>query len=109
MSETMNSAICKALGLDVNLMWDLASREKLERAHGTNWRAVLPMDQRLREAWEDLTLAEQDQLSKMALGMATANRVRREIDSVNEPEAVVARLKQLVERLTELATAKESE
>jgi hypothetical protein len=77
-SGDCNEAICLALGLDVNRMWELATREKAQRRYPHLTRTILcPEDGRLREAWRDLTSDQKNRLVIIALGMSAENHSMR--------------------------------
>ena len=73
-SREFNNAICKALHLDADRMWNLINRLRAERKFGKLSPVVAPPDSRMKTLWEDLTAAQKTRLCQIAQSMVESNK-----------------------------------
>src|SRR3954464_3163371 len=96
MSEDFNAKVCEVLGVNTDEMWAVAKREKLKRAYGSIPAVALP-DDRLKELWSELTAADQQDLIKIAEGLAARRRAEREELELNDADKIRQRIMTLTD------------
>lgn len=79
-SPKANEHICTALGLDVQRMWEIATREKLQKRLGDQFSPTIlsPADPKMRALWPELSAAQRRRVLAIVEGMVEQNRASAE-------------------------------
>ena len=99
-SRTFNDAICAALDLDSEEMWQIAKQEKFSERLGLGLLAKMPKDIRLVEIWPVLPDTAREKVIRFAEALKFVHeteRIKQQIEeAMSHPLPVAAEAKQLV-------------